>query len=158
MKKKFYYIIIAIAVIIAGSIFAIFNPTYLSLKFYGTEVSSNISTNEANTIYFSGIKYNYGNDFLLKMFDLNLPNTNLTLPISSGFITYPLTNSYEFCYGAFINEDIGSNGVWERFELYLSVDSDWCVIATDKDRLFVGSIHEDFNAAEILEIVSDHLN
>lgn len=159
MKRKYVIpiIFLVIAVIIAATVFLILQPSLLDLHFHGMLVSEDGSVLEAGAISLSGIRFKDGNFHRLKFKELILPNTDLTLPSTSGFITYPLTDSYEFCYGAFINNDIGRNGVWERFELYLSTDSDWFIMTTDRNRLFVGSTDEDFDPSQILAKVAEHL-
>ena len=159
MKRKY---VISLSVILITSIVAacllVWQPSPYSLELYGMQVDEDGSVLESGSIFFSGIRFKDGNEYRLKPRELRLLNINLQLPDTSGFLTYPITDSFELCYGAFVNYDISKHGVLEYFELYLGTDANWCVIVTNKDRLFVGSTEKDFDPAQIIAQVEAHLN
>lgn len=156
MKRKHIIVIFVIAVVfvVVFCVIQFQNTTHISLEFYGAEVMNDGTIMDDGKLSFSGKLYEEKDRIRFK--EMTLSGSEVILPETDGFKVYRnLSDEYILIHGQL---RFPQDQYIERFDLYLSTDSDWCVIWMDEaNRLFVGSIHEDFIASEILEKVSRHL-
>lgn len=153
-KSHILALILVVFLLVTTIIYLTLLPSRVDMKMYGAEVDTDGAVMKAGDIILSGIRYDGKNK--IKFNEFTLPNVECYLPETEGFQIRELSDKpYEWISGAYLYEGTGQ---MEMFDLYLSTDYSWCAIKTESNRYFVGSIDTDFDPADVLEMVSEHLD
>lgn len=122
-------------------------PTKFEYTFYGAKVTETGTVLTDGMIVLTGTQYNYlFKNARITLDSVSVPGLDIPKQKVETYIYNRVTKTYDYIPSMIFLKELDS---FAQFNLGLDFNREWCVIKID-NWYFVGSIHEDFDAASLL--------